>query len=112
MGDSGGFESIATGAKVKFEEARAKEHQKALVLLDLKNAYSAYKRAADKRALEVLAATDHSLHSHVLAHHPIPVRAARPTCAYPRPRPDSSTFARAEPEAARATPSRTSPSRP
>ena len=59
MGFSGGCESITTGAKLKFEEAQAKGFQKALVLLDLKNAHSAYKRAAAQRAPEALATTGH-----------------------------------------------------
>ena len=69
MGVSGGCESIVNGAIPKSEEAREKGLRKALVLLDLKNAHSAYKRAAAERALETTAATGPSLRSLVLAHH-------------------------------------------
>ena len=71
VGVSGGCESIAIGAKLKFGEVRAEKLQNDLVLLDLKYALNAYKRAAARRAFEALAATDLSLRSLVLAHHPI-----------------------------------------
>ena len=41
VGVSGGCESIAIGAKLKFEAARAKRLRKILVLSDLKNTHSA-----------------------------------------------------------------------
>ena len=44
--DSGGCESIAIEAKLKFEEARAKRLLNIFVLLGLKNAHNAHKRAA------------------------------------------------------------------
>ena len=63
------LKSAVIEAKPKFEEARAKRHYNALVLLDLKNAHNAYERATAQRALGALAATDPSPRPLLLARH-------------------------------------------